>query len=187
MAAASTWNYADGIIKEIYEDVLSKVNWEYNVPFPYNCYVSSRMGSGAAGRYHARWHRDGYKITICEDYIVLNKCMYKMSRESIENTIAHEMAHCVAAHLYGYFGHGKIWQEIAANIERVAGTTHIQHYVHDQKVLDALRAQRKPKRPYKYNLVCNQCGAIVMRYKNMPDRIRWLHAKDNSECHIEKI
>ena len=184
MAKKSTWHYADGIIKEIYEDILSKVNLEYNIPFPCNCYVSSRMSSRAAGRYCARLHQDGNKITIREDYIILNKCMYNMSRESIENTIAHEMAHCVAAHLYGYSGHGKIWQEIAGNIEKVAQTTHIQHYAHEQDVLDALRSQR---RPYRYNLVCDQCGAIVIRYKNMPDRIRWLHAKDHSTCHIEKI
>jgi predicted SprT family Zn-dependent metalloprotease len=184
MAAKSTWHYADGIIKEIYEDVLCKVNLEYNVHFPCNCYVSSRMGSRAAGRYYAIWHKYGNETTVCEDYIILNQCMYNMSRASIENTIAHEMAHCVAVRLYGYSGHGKIWQEIAANIERVAKTTHIQHYVHEKDVSDALEAQR---RQYRYNLVCNQCGAIVMRYKNMPSRIRWLHAKDHSRCHFEKI
>lgn len=78
------------------------------------------------------------------------------SEKKVKDTILHEMAHAFAAHLFGDYGHGKMWQyvcrQIGANPSRVASS----------KEIGEIEA------PAKYVLKNKETGEVIRKYYRKP-------------------
>ena len=184
------WESNNDSLQALYKEVRKHaLSLYHDVTIPQNCYVSNRMGSRSAGRYFYTYHRtmDGQTI-ITDDAIVFSSLMTQVPRESQIETVIHEIAHCVADKYFGFnCGHDANWKSVGDKIGK-AFRQEVTVHVVEPDLIKLMRDKRKRQRetPYKYNLVCTKCGAVIGKYKTLP-KTHWLHNEDMGICIYEKI
>lgn len=184
------WKSNNDSLQALYKEVRKHALSLYpDVEIPQNCYISSRMGSRTAGRYFYTYNRNMYgQIVIVDDAIVFTSLMTQVPRESQIEIVIHEIAHCVADKYFGYnCQHDANWKSVGDKIGK-AFRQEVTVHVIEPDLLTLMRDKRKQQRetPYKYDLVCTKCGAVLHKYKTLP-KTRWMHSKDGGRCIYRKI
>ena len=184
------WRALDNQLQTLYKEVRKHALSLYpDVEIPKYCYISNRMGSRTAGRYFYVYQRNmAGQIVINDDAIVFTSLMTKVPRESQIEIVVHEIAHCVADKYFGYnCHHDENWKRVGDKIGK-AFQKRVSIHTIEPDLLKLMRDKRKKQieTPYKYDLVCTKCGAVLQKYKSLSNT-RWMHTKDGGTCVYKKI
>lgn len=189
MICKRNWVIKNNSLQSLYSDVRKVALSIYgDVKIPPLCYTSNKMGARTAGRYVYNYRKLSGKIIIEEDAIVFSSLMEKIPRESQIETVIHEIAHCVANKYFGYqCAHDNNWESVGNKIGK-AFNQKVYPHVTSSDLLNLMREKRsgRAETPYKYELVCTKCGAVIHRYKAL-SKTRWMHATDGGMCIYKQI
>lgn len=116
--------------------------------------------------------------------ICFSNLILEAKTETLIETVAHEIAHAITPR----DKHGWEWRRTANELLEPYNLK-VSQYLTDNEIVNKMNkiSESRKENPYRWNLVCDICGTVVMRYKSKPARIRYLHAKDHGTCHLEKI